>query len=359
MKLVASALAAASLAFTSTVTSSVWTSNSNYQACGHETTDIWGVGYGAELCTEKFFTITNEMVFGEEVAEACANMGAFPWCPESEDESVNVYANLAVLEYTDDQGNLDVRNWATEGISSWTGVQVDLLSFVTKDIDNYVCPTKLKSSNGVMTYSWNSDSLDKSIFNNEEVIDQGRKCVAMGEQLQFKWGHMHCGPWRTGLKIIKVPEAEKRRAVCVTVDDMSSEEGYAPMDMDAPEQIKNEIRKMLNALRNAAIFLMLFMTFIFTGCCFCCCFCCCCKPCRGGDSTPVVTQTIVQQQAAVPAPAPVQQFAPAPAPAPMMPAYAPPMQQVPAYNPYAQPMQQQQPMGGLNLNISNNNTNTN
>merc|ERR1712071_573752 len=121
----------------------------------------------------------------------------------------------------------------------------------------------------------------------------------------------------------------------------------------------NQIRKMLNALRNAAIFLMLFMTFIFTGCCFCCCFCCCCKPCRGGDSTPVVTQTIVQQQAAVPAPAPVQQFAPAPAPAPMMPAYAPPMQQVPAYNPYAQPMQQQQPMGGLNLNISNNNTNTN
>jgi len=173
------------------------------------------------------------------------------------------------------------------------------------------------------------------------------------QQLQFKWGNMHCGPSPT------VPIAQRRRAVCVTLDDMSFEEGYAQMDLTAPAKIKNEIRKMMNALRNAAIVLGLFMTFIFTGCCFCCCFCCCCKPCRGGDSTPVVTQTTQVQQQAAPAPAPVQQFAPAPAPAPMMPAYAQPA----PYNPYAQPMmqpmQQQQPMGGLNLNISNNNTNTN
>merc|ERR1740128_961089 len=346
MKLVASAFVAASaLATIVTASEQIWTSHANYQACA-------SVG-NAEICTEKFYTVSQVTVFGEEVAESCANIGAFPWCPESEEESVEVYANLAVLEYTNDQGNLDVVRWATDGISSWTGVEIaPEFNGISKVIENYVCPAELESSDGVMTFFWNSNSLDESIFNNEVVRDQERRCVAMGEQLQFKWGNLECGPSDTR------PMAQKRRAVCVTLDDMSYDVGYAEMDMDAPNNIKNEIRKMITALRNVAIFMGLLMTFIFTGCCFCCCFCCCCKPCRGGDKTPVVTQTTqVQQQAAAPAPAPVQQFAPAPAPAPMMPAYAPPMPQAPAYNPYAQPMQQ--PMGGLNLNISNNNTNTN
>merc|ERR1712071_688762 len=240
MKLVASALAAASLAFTSVTSSQVWTSHSNYQAC---TNWNMGVGMGGELCTEKFFTVTNELVFGEEVAESCANIGAFPWCPESEEESVEVYANLAVLEYTNDQGNLDVVRWATDGISSWTGVEIaPEFNGISKVIENYVCPAELESSDGVMKFFWSSNSLDESIFNNEVVRDQERRCVAL--------------------------------------DDMSYDVGYAEMDMDAPNNIKNEIRKMITALRNVAIFMGLLMTFIFTGCCFCCCFCCCCKPCR-------------------------------------------------------------------------------
>jgi hypothetical protein len=343
MKLVASALVAASALVTIvTASEQVWTSHPNYQACAT-------VGL-AELCTEKFYTVSDFIVSGEEVADTCADQGAFPWCPESEEESIEVYANLAVLEYTNDQGNLDITRWALEGISKWTGVEIDpAFNGFTKVISNYVCPNPLQTSGGVLTFFWNKDNLDESIFNNEVVRDQERRCVAMGEQMQFKWGNLHCGA------NVESQVVQKRRAVCVTTDDMSMMPGYTMMDMNAPENIRQELRQIINALRNAAIIFALFTTFIFTGCCFCCCFCCCCKPCRGGDSAPVVTQTVTQQQAA---PQP-QQFAPAPAPAPMMPQYAPPMQQ-PAYNPYQQPMMQpQQPMGGINLNISNNNTNSN
>merc|ERR1711865_97006 len=215
------------------------------------------------------------------------------------------------------------------GISKWTGVEIDpAFNGMTKEISNYVCPNPLQTSYGVLTFFWDKDNLDESIFNNEVVRDQERRCVAMGEQMQFKWGNLHCGA--------DAQPIQKRRAVCVTTDDMSMEMGYTMMDMNAPENIKAELRKIINTLRNAAIVFALFTTFIFTGCCFCCCFCCCCKPCRGGDKAPVVTQTVTQQQ--VPQQAPQQQqFAPAPAPM----------------------MQPQQPMGGINLNISNNNTNSN
>jgi len=347
MKLVASAFVAASaLATIVTASEQIWTSHANYQAC-------MDIIPGTEWCIEKFYTVSQVTVFGEEVSDICTQQGAFPWCPESEEESIEVYANLAVLEYTNDQGNLDITRWAMEGISKWTGVEIDpAFNGMTKEISNYVCPNPLQNKNakdGVWTFLWNKDNLDESIFNNEVVRDQERRCVAMGEQMQFKWGNLHCGADAVPM--------QKRRAVCVTIDDMSMEMGYTMMDMNAPENIKAELRKIINTLRNAAIVFALFTTFIFTGCCFCCCFCCCCKPCRGGDKAPVVTQTVTQQQ--VPQQAPQQQqFAPAPAPM-MQPQYAPPMQQ-PAYNPYQQPMMQpQQPMGGINLNISNNNTNSN
>jgi len=320
----------------------VWTSHSNYQACANLP------GLAAEFCAEKFFTVSNSLVFGEDVADTCASLNAFPWCPESEEESIEVYANLAVLEYTTDQGNLDVARWALEGISKWTGVTIDpMFNGQTKVISNYVCPNPLKSSDGVMTYFWDQDDLDESIFTSEIVRDEERRCVAMGEQMQFKWGNLHCNDDNKPIV--------KRRAVCVTTDDKSNESGYTVMDMEAPENIKKELRQIMNALRNAAILFGLFTTFIVTGCCFCCCFCCCCKPCRSGDSEPVVTQTVETHHAA-PAPAPAPAPMMPPAPAPMMPMQ--PMQ--PAYNPYAQPMMQpQQPMGGINLNISNNNTNSN
>lgn len=275
----------------------------------------------------------------------------FPWCPESEEESINVYANLAVLEYTRPDGNLDIVKWAAEGISKWTGVQLDpAFNGMSKQISNYVCPNPLETSDGVMTFFWNSDQLDEGIFTNENVREPERRCVAMGEQMQFKWGNLPCGEMTDTLP------TQPKRAVCVTTDDMSGHSGYTEMNMEAAQDIRNELNQLMRALRNAALAFGFFLFFIFTGCCFCCCFCCCCKPCRSGDSAPVVTQTTQVQQQAAPAP---QQYTAPPAPAPMMPAYAPPMQQ-PAFNPYAQPMMQpQQPMGGINLNISNNNTNSN
>merc|ERR1712061_233315 len=146
----------------------------------------------------------------------------------------------------------------------------------------------------------------------------------------------------------------RKRAVCVTTRDMSHGPHHAEMDMEAPEIIKREFKAIVDAIATAIMIWMLFMIVIFTGCCFCCCCCCCCKPCKSGDSEPVVTETTTTTKAAAPAPMP-----PAPAPAP----YMPPAPAPAPYNPYGQPAYQQpmqQPMGGMggiNINMSNVNTN--
>ena len=138
MKLIASALAAASALATVTYAEEIWTSHSDYQACAN-------VMLGAELCTEKFYTVTPGLVLGSQVAETCASLNAFPWCPESEEESINVFANLAVLDYTKPDGNLDIVQWAAEGISKWTGVQLDpAFNGMSKQISNYSALDKFR-----------------------------------------------------------------------------------------------------------------------------------------------------------------------------------------------------------------------
>ena len=141
MSLIASALAAASTLATVTYAEQIWTSHSDYKAC--EKNDHANVN--AEFCTEKFYTVSESLMTGNEVADVCADNGGFPWCPESEDESINVYANLAVLEYTMPDGKLDIAKWALEGISKWTGVELDpAFNGMSKVISNYSALDKFR-----------------------------------------------------------------------------------------------------------------------------------------------------------------------------------------------------------------------
>jgi len=357
MKLYASLAIASALSVQS---AQVWTSHPNYEACANP------FGFG-EVCQRKFYTVTETLVMGDEAEEACAQLNAYPWCPESEEESTEVYANMAILEYTTAQGNLDIGKWAGEGISKWTGVTLDPnFNGMSKEIGNYVCPNPLRSQDGSVIFHWDTSDLRPTIFMQGIQRDNQARCVAMGEGLTFKWGNLPCEDTEMGREKMQV----RRRAVCVTTEDMSYQAHYAEMDMEAPEKIKREFKKIVDALATAAFIFLMFMMVIFTGCCFCCCCCCCFKPCRSGDSEPVVETTVTTQAAAAPAPAPAPApyAAPPPAPAPVMPAYgAPPPAPYGAPNPYGAPAYGQQPMGGgmgggmggINLNISNNNTNTN
>jgi len=327
----------------------VWTSHSNYEACA-------SISHGPEICQRKFYTVTEHpLVEGWEAEQACNDLGAYPWCPESQEEIEEVYANMALLEYSNSQGHLDIGKWLADGVSKFTGIQINAhYNAATKEISNHVCTNELRSEDGVINYGWNTDYLDSTIFfAGDNRHDAEAKCVAVGEGLTFKLGHLRCEDPR--------PEHERRdnmfrkRAVCVTTRDMSHDPHHAEMDMEAPEIIKREFKAIVDAIATAIMIWMLFMIVIFTGCCFCCCCCCCCKPCKSGDSEPVVTETTTTTNAAAPAPMP-----PAPAPAP----YMPPAPAPAPYNPYGQPayqqpMQQPMGMGGINLNISNNNTNTN
>jgi len=348
MKLYASLAMASALSVQS---AQVWTSHPNYEACANP----FGSG---EVCQRKFYTVTETLVTGDEVEEACAQLNAYPWCPEGEEESKEVYANMAILEYTNAQGNLDLTKWATDGISKWTGVTLDPnFNGMSKEIDNYVCPNPLKSQDGSVIFNWDTSDLMPTIFIKGIERNNQARCVAMGEGFTFKWGNLPCEDMEMG----------RRRAVCVTTEDMSNQAHYAEMDMEAPEKIKQEFKKIIDGLAFWAFIFLMLMMVIFTGCCFCCCCCCCFKPCRSGDSEPVVETTVTTQAAAAPAPAPAPYAAPPPAPAPVMPAYgAPPPAPYGAPNPYGAPAYGQPPMGGgmggmggINLNISNNNTNTN
>ena len=118
----------------------LWTSHSNFQACKND------------VCTEKFYTVTDryrdEQVDGDKVADICASIGAFPWCPESEEESIAVYANMALLEYTEPHnGRFDPDRWMMEGISKWIGVEVDPAFNGSDVISNYSALEKLRKHN--------------------------------------------------------------------------------------------------------------------------------------------------------------------------------------------------------------------
>jgi len=359
MKLYASLAMASALSVQS---AQVWTSHPNYEAC---TTHFF-----ERVCKKKFYTVTETPVMGNEVAGACAQLNAYPWCPESEEESTQVYTNMAILEHANAQSNLDIGEWLAEqvlanGVSRWTGVSLapwvvpwidPNFESMSKKIGDYVCLNPLKSVDGWITFHWKQKDLLSSIFLQGLNKNPHARCVAMGEQVSFKWGNLPCADG---------PEMEiRRRAVCVTTADMSSQPHYAEMDMEAPEKIKQEFKKILEAVAKMAIIFLILMLVIFTGCCFCCCCCCCFKPCRSGDSEPVVETTVTTQAAAAPAPAPAPYAAPPPAPAPVMPAYgAPPPAPYGAPNPYGAPAYGQPPMGGgmggINMNISNNNTNAN
>jgi len=166
----------------------VWTSHPSYEACA-------SISNGPEICQRKFYTVTEHpLVEGWEAEHACADLDAYPWCPESHDESVEVYANMALFEYRNEQGHLDIGKWAADGISKWTGVQVDPnFNAHTKEMANHICVKPLRSEDGVLNYGWNTDELDSSIFfagDNRQQHDA--KCIAMGEGLTFKWGHVNC-----------------------------------------------------------------------------------------------------------------------------------------------------------------------
>ena len=101
-----------------------WTSHSNYQACTR--VQLGTRNHTVRLCKEKFYTVSYQRVLGEEIAETCANINAFPWCPESEKESIDVYANLVDFRgfSVSDTSGWDYTQWETEGGGLWTGVEL-------------------------------------------------------------------------------------------------------------------------------------------------------------------------------------------------------------------------------------------
>ena len=108
----------------STDSGRAWTSHSNYQACTLDQLGTWN--HTVRLCKEKFYTVSYQRVLGEEIAETCANINAFPWCPESEEESIHVYANLVDFRgfSVSDTSGWDYTQWETEGGGLWTGVEL-------------------------------------------------------------------------------------------------------------------------------------------------------------------------------------------------------------------------------------------
>jgi len=319
-----------------------WTSHPNYEACA------------AGTCQRKYYTVTNVwsgMKTGDEVVGACDGIGAYPFCPESNEESEHVFSHLAMAEYKQDDGNLNIIQWAIDMASYWSGVRIkDDVSGHTKEFSDHYCAKELKSQDHATTYPWDSSKLTDDVFNWESENEKdGAKCVAVNEAWSFLWGHVDCTDPRPQ-PIHEDHNKFKRRTICVTTQDKSGEMGYEEMNLEAKEWLEGKLSEISWFLWKAFIIFWSIIITIFSGCCFCCC-CCMCKPCSKKQA-PVVIQQQVPAAAPVAAPmpgapAPAQYMPPAPAPA--QPAYGQPMQQ---------PMQQPA-MGGINMNISNNNTNTN
>jgi len=329
-----------------------WAKHKDYQACFSLN--------GDQNCQDKYYTLAPTVVTGEKVKEACTNINAYPWCPESEQETKMVYANLMMLNYgeQDQIGEEGVKAWIADKLGQWTGITLDpKFDGVSKEISNYVCPNPLQ--NGAVTYTWDKTALTSTVFN-PAVEKEVKRCVVVGSRLSFKWEKQHCKEVTVGKRKTKF----ESRSVCVSTTKPSGDVmEMADKHIAEVNRVFAKIIKMLKDLMvRAAVVMFIILTGGFFCCCFCCC-CCCCKPCKSGDNKEVTVTETVTTTAAPPVAAPMA--APA-APAPMMPPAPAP---APAYG-YAppQPMYQQPPMqqpmgmggmGGINLNISNNNTNTN
>merc|ERR1712159_155309 len=315
----------------------------------------------------------------------CAMYNAEPWCPETIEEAKQVFANLAInfmnnFRLSDTGENPQtVENSAHELYfdmmgSVWTGIEAsDALS---DDISKMTCRA--------VNYTWTPDAELTGFFTpNKEAI--ANVCVGMGSDYKMVLGHFDCdatkiikehekfeekeregkvGPADLLNLVMRLGEYNKylKRAICVTTEDKSNQVFYQEMDPAAVKLMEKTLVKMKqvpNQIMNAVRLAMLAASIIFSCCCCCCC-CCCCKPCRGGSSSSSAEAaksltTVTQQVVTAPASAPVS----APAAPPMMPPAPPMAPAMPAYGQPAYGQQPQQPMGGINLNISNNNTNTN
>jgi len=335
--------------------------------------------------TVKYFGIT-EGPYGGIHRMACMMHGAQPWCPESAEEANQVFSNLAInfmkdvkgLKSKDGKRETKIEDSSMAMFvnmlgSVWTGL--DATDATSTDIADYTCMA--------INNTWTPDSTLDGYFTPNTEADF--TCTGMGSNFEMLLGNAKCDP-RDAMQEIDAFKAkqqnkkasardtmamvmkmgkfnkELKRGICVTTKDMSGEELYRPIDPANVATMKALLPKMKatptvikKMMQKVMMYALLFVLIVPTCCCFCCC-CCCCKPCKGsGESSAEAPAQVVQQtvQHVQQAPAAPPMMPPAAAPmAPPMPAYG-----APAYGGYQQ--QPQQPMGGLNLNISNNNTNTN
>merc|ERR1711896_31142 len=281
------------------------------------------------------------------------------WCPESEEETDGVLANLFYKPQIEGlDAGLPLPIIMSENTGVWTGVMRDESVVAWSDYKNdYVCRAT-QEGNSVYP-SWNRPASDDMFGANlieKEDKNPNKKCTITGSVFSTKWYTQDCEAHPTD------HNANQFRAMCVSDD----EERIAPhANQDYDETLVDEYKRKIDEIRTgiwkAAMITILTITFITTGgfvcCCgfcfFCCC-CCCCWPCKKNKSTEIIVQSGANVEAAAPPPMgaapPMQPGMPM---QPMQPGYG--MQQPM----YAQQPMQQQPAGGINISCNNTNTNTN
>lgn len=263
---------------------------------------------------DKFYHISDERFHSNYDAQdyCTARYGSTLWCPTDEYEFRAIFLNLGDSKnrFRDPEMHTGVRREGGE----------DVHSNMYGD-DGWVCWANPGITN-VYTEFRPGHPRD---------VAHGDDCSMLGAHLNRRMTDVQCGH-----------AFLRARAVCMTTQEPTHDDIWE-LDQDLARLEKHwEDHK-----KGAIIVVILFFLFII-GCCKCCC---------GGKA-----------EAPPPAPAPVVMQAPQPqvprpitpqpvyaAPPPPQPMYAPPPPQ-PMYNPYAAPPS---PQPAFNINIANNNTNTN
>lgn len=173
------------------------------------------------VCQEKYYTLTAEPVTFGEAAGECDSIcpGSSVLCPENQSEIIDVYSNLVVLNYQVDS-DLNWGKLEEDGMSLWTGIKFD-----EREPDRFYCSDNLTFDTFNYTWDkyWFSVNYGDEYHYDEHNSNYDKKCITIG--IDLKWENSFCA------------DSNKKRAVCVTVEDKSAEPGYHPMNKSVLDKL--------------------------------------------------------------------------------------------------------------------------